>query len=148
MLQKRPLENIVWTESVNLNGKLSCLLIDGQGLVVSIDKTSCKIFGELAYHFIKSMLWHGNECERIDLVFDIYRDNSIKKSARYQCTKNQRPIRKDISGQKIPVPENWTFLACPKNKSDCADFLSKPIKLKETFSKLLVTSGGFKDELH
>ena len=56
ILQKRLLETVVCTESVNLNGKFSCLLIDGQGLVVSIDKTNCKIYGELADHFINSML--------------------------------------------------------------------------------------------
>ena len=78
VLQRRLLENIVCTESIDLNGKFSCLLIDGQGLVVSIDKTNCKIFGDLADHFIRTMLWHGNVCERIDLIFDRYRDNSIK----------------------------------------------------------------------
>ena len=79
VLQKSLLENIVCTKSVNLNGKFSCLLIDGQGLVVFIDKTNFKVFEEQADHFIKSMLWHGNECERADLVFDRFRDNSIKK---------------------------------------------------------------------
>ena len=90
VLQKRLLENIVCTESINLNGKFSCLLINGQGLVVSIDKPNCKVFGELADHFIKSMLWYGNECERIDLVFHRFRDNSIKrkyKKSTYQESK-------------------------------------------------------------
>ena len=31
VLQNKLLENIVCTESINLNGKFSCLLIDGQG---------------------------------------------------------------------------------------------------------------------
>ena len=95
------------------------------------------------------MSWHGNECLRIDLVFDRYRDTSIKESTRNQRTKNQRAIRKDISGREIPVPQNWpNFLACPINKSDNADFISEQIKLlKEIFSKVIVTSGGFKDEL-
>ena len=40
------------------------------------------------------------------------------------------------------------FFACSINKSDNADFLSEQIKLlKETFGKVIVTSGGFKDEL-
>ena len=90
-LQKRLLENIVCTESININGKFSCLLIlfngsqiatkskaatqpslliDGQGLVVYIYKTNCKIFRELADNFIKSILWHENVCERIDCDFD------------------------------------------------------------------------------
>ena len=72
------------------------------------------------------MLWHGKECERIDLVFDRYRDTSIKESTRNQRTKNQRAIRKDISGREIPVPQNWpNFLACTIYKSYNADFLSE-----------------------
>ena len=103
VLQKRLLENILCTESVNLSGKFSCLLIDGQGLVVSIDKTNYKVLGELADHFIKFMLWHGNECERIDLVFDRFRDNSIKrkyKKSTYQESKSnkKRHFRSGNSG--------------------------------------------------
>ena len=113
--RERQVPNIVCTESVNLNGKFSCLLIDGQGLVVSIDKTNCKVFGELADHFIKSMLWHGNKFERIDLVFDRFRDHSIKrkyKKSMYQESKSnkKRHFRSgnsgisELSNYFLPVP--------------------------------------------
>ena len=135
-LQKRLLENIVCTESININGKFSCLLIlfngsqiatkskaatqpslliDGQGLVVSFRITNCKVFGELADHFIKSMLWHGNKFERIDLVFDRFRDHSIKrkyKKSMYQESKSnkKRHFRSgnsgisELSNYFLPVP--------------------------------------------
>ena len=148
VLQKRLLHNIYCPDNIDLHGEPSCLIIDGQALVVSLGKASCGNFGELADHFIKSILWHGKICDRIDIVFDRYRDSSIKENTRNRRTKKQKPIRKLITNRDVPLPQNWlNFLACPENKGDYADFLSEQMKLKESFDKQMVTSGGFKDEL-
>ena len=102
----------------------------------SLGKANCKIFGELADHFINSMLWNGQQCERIDVVFDRYRDISIKENARNQGTKNQRAFRKLITNRDVPLPQTWTnFLASSENKADYENFLSKQMTLNETFDK-------------
>ena len=147
LLQKRLVGNVDCPEIINLNGKSSCLVIDGQAWVVSLGKADCKTFGELADHFINSMLWNGQQCERIDVVFDRYRDISIKENARNQRTKNQRAIRKLITNRDVPLPQTWpNFLASSENKADYAHLLSKQMTLNETFGKEIVTSGGFDDE--
>ena len=123
-------------------------LFDGQALVVSLGKANCDYFGELADQFINSVMWQGNSCDRIDIVFDRYRDSSIKESTRKRRTKNQKAIRKSATERGIRLPHNWiNFLACHKNKTDYARFLSEQMKLKESYDKQMVTSGGFLNEL-
>ena len=41
---------------------------------------NCSTFGELADRFIDSVLFQGRSYDRIDIVFDRYRVNSIKES--------------------------------------------------------------------
>ena len=45
ILQTSLLGNIICPISINLYGKPSCLIIDGQALVVSLGKASCSNFG-------------------------------------------------------------------------------------------------------
>ena len=70
ILQTRLLKNIDCPDSINLHGKSSCLIIDGQSLMVSLGKASYNTFGKLAYQLINSVLWQGNICDRIDIVFE------------------------------------------------------------------------------
>ena len=62
--------------------------------------------------------------------------------------KKQKAIRKLIIHQDVPLPQIWiNFLALSKTKGDYANLFSKQMKLKESFDKQMVTSGGFDDEL-
>ena len=93
-------------------------------------------------------MWQGKICDRVDIVFGRHCDSSIKDSTRKQCAKNQKAIRKLIIGRDVPLLQNQiNFLACPKNKADYATVLSKQMKIKESFDKQMVTSGGFEDKL-
>ena len=149
LLQKRLLENIECPESLNLYGKMSCLIIDGQALVCSLRKPKeINTFGQLADKFIQSVLSQGSSYDRIDVVFDRYRDNSTKENTRNRRAKDQKAIRKMITGRDVPLPENWdNFMACKENKSDYADLLSTELKRQAPNGKQIVISGGFKDEL-
>ena len=149
LLQKKLLENIDCPETINLSGQMSCLILDGQALVCSIRKPKgINTFGQLADKFIQSVLAQGFLYVRIDVVFDRYRVNSIKENTRSRRTKNQKAIRKMITGRDVPLPENWdNFMACKENKSDYANFLSTELKRQAPNDKQIVISGGFKDEL-
>ena len=95
ILQKELLKDIICPESIDLSENKSCLIIDGQALIHSLGK--CKnssTFGEQADKFIQSVLFQGRSFDRIDIVFDRYRVNSIKESTRIWRTQKQTPIRK------------------------------------------------------
>ena len=92
------------------------------------------------------MLFQGRSFDRIDIVFDRYRVNSIKESTRIRRTQKQTPIRKSNIDRSVKLPTNWSgYMASPENKSEYADFLSNEIKHR-SYEKEIVTSGGFKDE--
>ena len=148
-LQKRLLEDIDCRESINLDNKPSCLIIDGQALVCSIGKAKeCENFGHLADKFRNSVLSQGASYARIDVVFDRYRENSIKESTRDRRALKQKAIRKLIDSRSVTLPHDWAnFLASSENKSDYANFLSTEIKRQSQYDKEIVTAGGFKNEL-
>ena len=57
----------------------SCLIIDGQAQVNSIGKpTNAKTFGNLADIFVTSVFQSATSFDRVDIVFDRYKDESIK----------------------------------------------------------------------
>lgn len=56
----------------------SATVIDGMALVQK-SKGYHKTFGQLAARILNSALRDGHGSERIDIVFDVYKDNSIKK---------------------------------------------------------------------
>ena len=101
----------------------------------------------MANTFIDSVLYQGRSYDRIDIVFDRYRVNSIKESTRIRRTQNQKPIIKSDINRSVKIPTNWSgYMASPENKSEYSDFLSNQLTLR-TYKKEIVTSGGFKDEL-
>ena len=136
-------------ESIDLYGKTACLIIDGQALVVSLGKpSSCSSFGGLADTFIQAVLKMGKRYQRIDVVFDRYRQLSIKASTRLRRTKTSRPIRRVIESGLVPLPACWSnFLALPENKADLARFLSEELLRQAPEDKEIVTAGGFINEL-
>ena len=76
-------------EKINIEHKeSSCLLIDGQALVISLGKPE-----HLADAFVNCLFKKGDNFGRIDVVFDRYRDLSIKSLTQQKRTKAIRPIR-------------------------------------------------------
>ena len=64
-------------------GRNSCLLIDGQALVVALGKPEgASNFRELGEIFVKLVNHAGNSFDRVDVVFDRYRETSIKSGTR------------------------------------------------------------------
>ncbi|MES9880098.1 MAG: hypothetical protein ABW185_04375 [Sedimenticola sp.] len=124
----------------------SCIVIDGQALVVALGKPAgVTNFGELADVFLELVIKTGRPFNRIDVTFDQYRETSIKAGTRKKRTKHARPIRRVVEDGSVPVPANWTdFLAVPDNKADLACFLSKHLIDHAPADKTVVVAGGFR----
>ena len=90
---------------VTLDGT-SCLVVDGQARVVAIGKPrGSATFGDLADTFVESVLQSGHHFDRIDIVFDRYRSESIKGGTRKKRCKGLLPIRKLVEGRATPLPQ-------------------------------------------
>lgn len=139
--------NIKIPSSIELQGT-SCLIIDGQALVVALGRpTEAKTFGDFANIFTQTVLKAGSSFDRVDVVFDRYREQSIKASTREKRTKTCQPIRRLVEGPDVPLPANWNnFLALPENKADLAKFLSEELSKSNPLGKELVVAGGYSNE--
>lgn len=55
------------------------MILDGQALVIALGKPDGAVtFGDFADAFLKSKLYSGRNCARIDVRFDRYYPTSIK----------------------------------------------------------------------
>ena len=68
----------------------------GQSLVVALGKPdAAATFGIMADTYMKTVLKAGSEYHRIDVVFDRYRDETIKGTTRMpRSTDNQKACRR------------------------------------------------------
>eukprot|EP00795_Rhopilema_esculentum_P009000 gene9000-biopygen10560 len=90
----------------------------------------------------------GKRYQRIDVVFDRYRQLSIKTSTRLRRKKTSRPVRRVKESGLVSLPKFWSnFFALPENKADLARFLSEELLRQATEDKEIVTAGGFINEL-
>ena len=104
-------------------------------------------FGEYADRFVQAVLAAGKNYQRIDVVFDRYRDDTIKAGTRTRRTQAARPIRRVIESRDVPLPRNWAnFLSLSENKADLGHFLSEELCSQATSEQEIVVAGGFKDE--
>ena len=72
-------EDIDCPETIQLHATSSFLIIDGQALVVALGMPDAAvIFGDLGDTYVKTVLKAGSEYHIIDVVFDRYRDETIK----------------------------------------------------------------------
>ena len=123
--------------------------MDGKALVVALGKpANAKTFGDLADIYLRTVLKAGSNFQRVDIVFDRYRKETIKGATRTRRTKAARPIRRIVEGRDVPFPINWTnSLSLPDNKVDLANFLSEEMCSQAPDDKEIVVAGGFRDEL-
>ena len=83
-----------------------------------------KTFGELSESVFISALHVGSESYRIDVVFDVYADVSIKNAERVNCGSDNGLLFSNIvAGHKI---KQWRrLLSSPKSKANLIKFLSR-----------------------
>ena len=79
-------------------------------------------FGEIAITILSMALNDGLASQRIDIVFDNYRDISIKSTERKRRESNSSPKLKDITPAQI-VRQWKSFLSNTENKANLIAFL-------------------------
>ena len=99
--------------SIKVQGN-SCLLIDGQAMVIAIGKPqTCKTFGDFANACVNRVISVSAAYDKVDIVFDRYRDNSIMESSCQRRTKTAKRIRRVIESLDVPLPFDWNnFTLC------------------------------------
>ena len=129
----------------------TCVIIDGPALIQSIGRPDSSLtFGDLADVFSASVMKNFSTCcIRVDVLFDRYKELSIKSSTREQRARNSRPIRCVIHNREVKLPYSWKqFISLPSNKENLASFLSQ--ELREVSRNMspdseLIIAGGFDD---
>ena len=59
----------------------SACIVDGMSIVQKLDGNQ-KTFGDIAKTVLKIVIREGDKCDRVDVVFDVYREGSIKDAER------------------------------------------------------------------
>ena len=117
------------------------LVIDGAAIVQMLKPTACKNFREYAQEiFIPYMSTRFQSSSRLDLVWDTYRADSLKASAR---AKRGKGVRRRVVAEGA-IPSNWqNFLRVDTNKTQLFKFLSEALLLWFNLKdkQLVVTDG-------
>ena len=115
-----PNENSMPCESPPVN----CKVFDGPSLGnILSPKSNCKSFTQYAKEvFIPYLKFHTKSVQQLDLVFDLYLEDSLKTGAR---SNRGAGVRRKVTENGI-LPSNWKpFLRCSENKKELFPFLSK-----------------------
>ena len=126
----------------------TCVIVDGMAAVQALGKPSnASTFGDLAECFCDQVFSNlrGSQT-RLDIVFDEYRQKSIKADTRASRSAKRRKIRRIIDGRGVRLPAVWqTFIPLQEKKLNLIDFLREQILVKaKTFhaNYKVVVPGG------
>ena len=100
----------------------SCKVLDGAVIVHCLSIAGITTFKEYAEKaFIPHLQSHLQGTERLDVVWDTYRPESLKESTRQ---KRGKGVLRKVSGE-TKLPRNWSdFLHDSSNKKELFDFLT------------------------
>ena len=111
-------------------------IIDGIAIVNKIQGDK-KTFQEISDSVLALVLKEGKECKRIDVVFDVYRDVSIKNVERSARAKEEEvPTYKHIS-QGTKVIQWHSFLKNSSNKTHLISFMVSQWKMERCRKRLI-----------
>jgi len=115
-------------------------VLDGSVIVHLLQPGATKTFQEYADHIFKSyILSQLEKVERLDIVWDVYRPDSLKQGARENRGKGTR--RRVKAGTAIPG--NWeSFLRVNDNKTELFDYLGKFIVTVTVPGKEIYSTNG------
>ena len=98
------------------------ILMDGMALVQQI-KTTKMTYSQFATVLLKKVLSIGRDSSRIDVVFDVYLDNSIKDVERNRCSCGELKLQQIIPDAEI---KQWALLLSSNdNKNKLIRFIVK-----------------------
>lgn len=112
----------------------SATLIDAMALIQKFHGEN-RTFNELSDQIFAQMMHASEGSERIDVVFDVYHDQSIKAAERaHRGSEDGVAFTKIMAGHKI---HNWRrLLACTDSKTKLNTFLAENWKEQEKREKL------------
>ena len=115
------------------------VIIDGAALINAKSPGAAKTFDDYAADVIVPHIeTYTRKYSRVDVVFDIYPQDSLKGETRQ---KRGTGIRRKVAGKSRP-PKSWNnFLTCDENKTEIFEFLADKIILAQTNVKIIVPKG-------
>lgn len=128
------------SEQPEVPAKFDAKVFDGPAVVHTLARGDAKTFGEYSANFIRWINIQLHNCSRIDVVWDTYRDGSLKETTR---EKRGKGVRKKVAPQtKLPV--NFAnFLQEAKNKEELFALLTNVVDGNEypADKAVYITSG-------
>ena len=116
-LTKEIIKNVKPAEE--LGGNKACI-IDGMALLQKVNGNQ-KTFAVLSQHVLSLIIGESRDCSRVDMVFDVYREGSIKDAERINRGSADSTQFKNIApGHSV---QQWrTFLKGSENKKNLMQF--------------------------
>lgn len=118
-----------------------CKILDGSVVVHSLPTVEASTFDDYAVKvFIPHIQQQLQTCQRIDIVWDTYLQDSLKNATREH---RGQGTRRKVAGP-TKIPKNWLmFLRDPDNKSELFSYLTSRVStsLHPIDKALYVTSG-------
>ena len=107
----------------------SAIIIDGMSMVQKINGSN-KTFSQLAKQLLLQAIQEGSQSTRIDIVFDVYRLNSIKNAETVHRGETSTAVHKKLyAGQRV---QQWKrFLSSSANKTSLIKFFAEQWKQPE-----------------
>ena len=122
----------------------TCCIVDGMSVVQKLNVQN-NTFGEVSSSVLKAVLRDGDKCQRIDVVFDVYLETSIKDAERQKRGSGTGiKFSSIVPGHKI---KKWrSFLSEADNKTRLIQFLvsdwKSSSKRELILDKVLVVTCG------
>ena len=115
------------------------LILDGATIVNMLKPGACQTFQDYADNgFIKCLERQLRRVSRIDIVWDVYKPDSLKSTAR---SRRGKSVRRRVES-RTRVPSNWqSFLQEDENKSELFEFLAEE-SVKLVSKKQIISTKG------
>ena len=127
---------------INLPGaepKADAFIIDGAALINEKSPGTARTFDDYAKDvIIPTLQSYARHYYRTDVVFDIYKPDSLKAMTR---SKRGTGIRRKVVGSSR-LPGSWNnFLRLDDNKTELFEFLATHIEMNEAANRIVATKG-------
>ncbi|KAG1712229.1 Integrin alpha-9 [Nymphon striatum] len=136
-------KNIEYVESVPQN---SATLLDGMAVVQKLKIDQSNTFGDIAQKFSASISQAGFASKRIDVVFDIYIENSIKNAERVRRGTSSLQFGTLLDNSKVKQWKNF-LSSSTGNKSRIISIDDVSSQANIQANKLGVSNGEYKRSL-
>ena len=115
------------------------IIIDGAALINQKSPGAARTFDDYATEVILPVLYtYSRKYHKTDLVFELYKSDSLKASTR---RKRGAGIRRKVDGMSR-VPSSWNnFLRQDDNKTELFAFIATHIENTETLNTVIITKG-------